>query len=129
MVQSFSGGSSVSKNLESTASGGDSGVIGEGHFGGEDSIQGKSAIEVLSKIYAVLTRTKNTIDDIARDTSTLVRSQSQQNASSDINAANLAARQNEGGEQTASPVVVQGGGSNDTEDDEDEDKKDSVEKG
>lgn len=125
----FSGGSSVSKNLESTASGGDSGVIGEGHFGGEDSVQGKSAIEVLSKIYAVLTRTKNTIDDIARDTSTLVRSQSQQNASSDINAANLAARQNEGGEQTASPVVVQGGGSNDTEDDEDEDKKDSVEKG
>ena len=103
----FAGGGSVGASLNSMPSGGDSGITGEGHFGG-DNVQGTSAIEVLNKIYNILARTYDTVNLISRNVSTLTRSQSQQNAANDINFANAQARQNEG---TATPMYVGGGGS------------------
>jgi hypothetical protein len=105
----FAGGGSVGASLNSMPSGGDSGITGEGHFGG-DNVQGTSAIEVLNKIYNILARTYDTVNLISRDVSTLTRSQSQQNAANDISFANSQARQNEG---TATPVYSNGGSNRD----------------
>jgi hypothetical protein len=103
----FTGGGSVGSTFNSMPSGGDSGRIGESHFGGGD-VQGKSAIEVLNKIYNVLAKTNDTINSISRDVSSLTRSQSQQNATNDLNSANMQARQNEMG--SATPIYGGGGG-------------------
>ena len=106
----FAGGGSIGSTLNSMPSGGDSGITGEGHFGG-DNIQGTSAIEVLNKIYNILAKTYDTVNTISRDVSTLTRSQSQQNAANDINSVNMQARQNEMGMATATPMYGGGGSS------------------
>jgi hypothetical protein len=103
----FTGGGSIGSTFNSMPSGGDSGRIGESHFGSGD-VQGKSAIEVLNKIYNVLAKTNDTINSISRDVSSLTRSQSQQNATNDLNSANMQARQNEMG--SATPIYGGGGG-------------------
>jgi len=105
----FAGGGSIGASLNSMPSGGDSGRIGESQFGGGD-VQGKSAIEVLNKIYNILAKTNDTINSISRDVSALTRSQSQQDASNDLNSANMRARQNEMGIATATPMYGGGGG-------------------
>jgi hypothetical protein len=102
-----SGNSSISSALNSNPSGGDSGVIGESQFG-EDNVQGKSAIEILSKIYKVLSQTNLTVNKIAKDTASLAKNQAKQDVSADLQAANTRARQNEiaGPTQTSTPVFA-----------------------
>ena len=99
-----SSNSSVSAALNSTPSGGDSGTVGESQFGGDD-VQGKSAIDILSKIYKVLSQTNSTVNKIARDTAASARNRTQQDISSDLASTNARARQNEmGGAGNYSPV-------------------------
>lgn len=122
----FASGRSSEATLNAMPSGGDSGMTGESHFGSDD-MSGKSAVEILNKIYGVLSRIYDTTQGIARDTSALVRGNAAQDAARDISNANLSARQNEGG--SASPIFSSGGGgggddsSESTNKDKNEDKK------
>jgi hypothetical protein len=99
-----SGDSSISSVLNSTPSGGDLGTSGKGEFGGDDT-QEKSTIEVLSKIYKQLSETSSTIHQIAKDTATLAKNQTQKDIFSDISSVNAKARQNERA-GTSSPVYA-----------------------
>ena len=99
-----SGDSSISSVLNSTPSGGDSGTSGKGEFGG-DNTQEKSTIEVLSKIHKQLSETSSTIHQIAKDTATLAKNQTQKDIFSDISSVNAKARQNERA-GTSSPVYA-----------------------
>ena len=112
------GGSSVSSVLNSTPSGGDSGIVGESQFGG-DSVQGKSTVEILSQIYKVLTQTNTTTNQIAKDIATLAKNQTQQDISSDISSTNAKARQNEGAINSSSPVYTDNSSKIEKEDEED----------
>jgi hypothetical protein len=115
-----SGGSSISSALNSTPSGGDSGIVGESQFGGDD-VGGKSAVEILSKIYKVLTQTNTTINQIAKDTATLAKNQTQKDISSDLSYTNAKARQNEQVINSSSPTYSNIDNSAKTEKDDKED--------
>lgn len=104
----FASGNSAEATLSSMPSGGDSGTTGESHFGSSD-MSGKTVIEVLNKIYGILSKVYDTVENIANDTASMVRGQSQQDASRDLSSSNLRARQNEGG-GFASPIFGGGGG-------------------
>jgi hypothetical protein len=112
-----SGGSSISSALNSTPSGGDSGTTGESQFGGDDAAE-KSTIEVLSKIYKVLSETNSTTNQIHKDVTTLSKNQTQQDMSSDLSAINARARQNER-VGTSSPVYTANGKKAEKDDKED----------
>lgn len=101
----FPSGNSAEATLSSMPSGGDSGIVGQGSFN-EGDTGGKTVLEVLNKIYSVLSSTKNITEGISRNVEILVRGQSQQDAARDLSSENIRARQNEGG--TASPIF--GGG-------------------
>jgi flagellum-specific peptidoglycan hydrolase FlgJ len=104
----FASGNSAEATLSSMPSGGDSGTTGESHFGSSD-MSGKTVIEVLNKIYGILSKVYDTVENIANDTASMVRGQSQQDAARDLSSSNLRARQNEGG-GFASPIFGGGGG-------------------
>jgi hypothetical protein len=106
--------------LSSMPSGGDSGTVGEGHFA-EGGLAGNTVLEVLNKIYQVLSSTRNITEDMARNVSALVRAQSQQDTSRDLMSSNLSARQNEGG--SASILSSGGGGRDDDNDNSSSSKK------
>jgi predicted chitinase len=112
-----SGGSSISSALNSTPSGGNSGTTGESQFGGDDAAE-KSTIEVLSKIYKVLSETNSTTNQIHKDVTTLSKNQTQQDISSDLSAINARARQNER-VGTSSPVYTANGKKAEKDDKED----------
>jgi len=101
----FAANRSSEATLSSMPSGGDSGMTGESHFGSDD-MSGKSAVEILNKIYGVMSRLYDTTLTISRDTAALVRGASSQDAARDASTVNLMARQNEGG---SSPMFYGGG--------------------
>lgn len=115
----FPSRSSAESTLSSMPSGGDSGMTGEGHFE-EGGLAGNTVLEVLNKIYRVLTTTKNITEDIARNVSSLIRAQGQQDASRDLMSSNLSARQNEGG---SASIINSGGGRDDDYDNSNSSKK------
>ena len=116
----FAANRSSEATLSSMPSGGDAGTTGEGHFGSED-MSGKSANEILNKIYGVLTRIYDTTQKISRDTSILVQSSSGNDAARDASSVNLMARQNEGG--GSSPMFSSGGGGDSSGSEDKEEKK------
>jgi predicted chitinase len=118
----FAANRSSEAALSSMPSGGDTGMTGESHFGSDD-MSGKSAVEILNKIYGVLSKLYDTTLTISRDTSALVRGAASQDAARDASNANLMARQNEGG--SASPIFSGGGGGGEesSESSKKEDKK------
>jgi hypothetical protein len=100
-----SGNSSIRSSLNSNASGGDLGTVGESRFDG-DNIEGKSTIEVLSKIHKVLSQTNSTVDRISKDVVILAKNQTQQDISSNLSSINSIARQNELKGSKSSPVFA-----------------------
>lgn len=73
----------------------------------EGNAEEKSTIEVLSKIYKVLSQINLTTNQIAKDTTVLTKNQTQQDIALDLQSENARARQNEITGQTNSSPVYQ----------------------
>jgi len=86
----------LSAALTSMPSGGDSGMVGESHFGG-GSLNGLTIMEALSKIYSLLVESNDELRKISGNTSRMLKQSANADTASDIASANAGARANETG--------------------------------
>lgn len=87
----------ASAALTSMPSGGDSGMVGESHFGG-GSLNGLTIMQALSKIYSLLVESNDALRKISDNTSRALQQSAKADTGADIASANAKARENETGQ-------------------------------